>query len=187
VPLPNHARVRGRVNGGIDSRDLFRFDVRRRSALLLRVTGKPQITLVRDDGHRLASGDVPNLRIGAGRYYVAVEGSGRYTLTRSTRVITHAALAFNGRQRSAIDSGESARLALRLHPRVSGRGEVIVQRRDPIEGWQFVRRYRMRVREGIASVRFEPSSLGNYRAIGDFLGTRTAAPDEARMAWLHVR
>ena len=178
--LRNHRRVRASVNGGIDTRDLYRFDVRRRSALTLRLSGQPSLTLVRESGRRVR-GDLVDQRIAVGRYYVAVEGSGRYVLRLSLRAITRATLRFNGRYAATTRPGLTARLRMRVRPSVSGRAEATIERLDPIEGWQFLETRRFRVSEGRARLRFRPPSIGRYRAHGDFLGSRNAAPDATKL------
>jgi hypothetical protein len=94
--MHNHSEVTGTVNGGIDTRDLYRFDVTRRSALTLRLAGEPTLKLLRENGRGVGGGLIDRT-IAAGRYFVAVEGSGRYTLRLDLRTITVAAMSFNGR------------------------------------------------------------------------------------------
>jgi len=185
--LPNHSTVKGRVNGGIDARDLYRFDVSRRSAVRLSVRGGPVMTLVRDDGKGLGEGTLIDRTVGAGRYFVAVEGAGTYKLRRASGRVTRAELFFNGRRTATVEPGSPARLKVRVRPRVGGRAVISVEQFDPIDGWQFVKKYRPRVREGTAKVTFRPQDVGRYRALGTYKGTRTAAPDEARRALLRVQ
>jgi len=186
VHVRNHSRTTGTVNGGIDSRDLYRFDVTRRSSLTLRLVGQPTMTLLRENGRRV-NGTLTDRTVAAGRYFVAVEGSGRYTLRLGLRTVTVASMLFNGRRATTIGPGSSATLRLRVRPAVSGPGETLVERFDPVDGWQFLRTYRLRVTRGTSTVRFEPPSLGRYRARGSFLGTRLAAPDATSFAHLDVQ
>jgi hypothetical protein len=183
--LRNHTRVAGSVNGGIDTRDLYRFDVRRRSALTLRLSGEPSMTLVTENG-RQVGGDLVDQRVAAGRYYVAVQGSGRYVLRLSVRAITRASLRFNGRHAATTRPGSVAQLRMRVRPAVAGRAEATIERLDPIEGWQFLDARRFRVSEGKARLRFRPPSIGRYRAHGSFLGSRNAAPAATRFTYLTV-
>jgi hypothetical protein len=183
--LRNHRRFRGSVNGGIDTRDLYRFNVRRRSALTLSLRGGPSMTLVRANGRRVR-GDLVDQRVTVGRYYVAVQGSGRYVLRLSVRAITRASLQFNRRYAATTRPGSPAWLRMRVRPAVAGRAEVTIERLDPIEGWQFLENRRFRVSEGRARLRFRPPSIGRYRAHGDFLGSRNAAPDATRFTYLTV-
>jgi hypothetical protein len=185
--IGNNARVQGKVNGGIDARDLYRFDVTRRSTLTLNVNGGPTMRLVRDDGRRIGRGDYIERTVAAGRYFVAVQGEGRYTLKRVSRTITQASVTFNGRRSAKAAPGSSARLALRVRPAVDGPGMMVVERFDPIDGWQFTRRYQVMVRAGTATVTFVPPSVGRYRVTGEFKGSRIAAASYAGRAHLRVQ
>ncbi|MEZ5157300.1 MAG: hypothetical protein R2687_00560 [Candidatus Nanopelagicales bacterium] len=185
--IGNNAKVRGRVNGGIDSRDLYRFDVTRRSTLTLTVTGRPLLRLVRDDGRRIGRGDYIERNVAPGRYYVAVQGEGKYTLKRVSRTITKSAVTFNGRRKATTRPGSTTRLSLRVRPSVSGRGVMTLERLDPIDGWQFLRRYRVNVTAGSATVSFRPPSVGRYRVTGDYKGSRIAAASYAGTARLKVQ
>jgi len=188
VFIRNRARVRGRVNGRLDSVDLYRFDVLRRSALALSVSGGPELTLVRANGRRLEE-RTPSVRrtVRGGRYFVAVRGRGAYRLRRVSRTLTSSALRFNGRRRSSTAPGVTSSLALGVRPGVSGRARITVERFDPIDGWQFLRRYRVRVLGGLARVAFTPPSVGRYRARASFLGSPTANPSETGKAKLVVK
>lgn len=187
VFIGNNARVRGSVNGGIDFRDMYRFDVTRRSTLTLEVTGGPSLRLVRADGRRIGRGDVIERRVAAGRYFVAVEGDGRYTLTRVSRTITSSSVRFNGRRAATVQPGASARVTMSVRPAVSGPGVLVVERFDPLEGWQFAKRFRVQVVNGQATVAYTPPSVGRYRVTGDFSGTATAAASYAGRARLDVQ
>jgi hypothetical protein len=78
-------------------------------------------------------------------------------------------------------------LALNVRPGVSGRGVIRLERLDPVEGWQFLRRYNVRVSGGRASIAFTPPSVGHYRASSTYRGTRLASRAETGVAKLHVR
>lgn len=184
--IHNHEKVSGHVNGGIDTRDLYRFDVTRRSALRLALHGEPSMSLVRDDGVFIGSGNLVTGHIKAGRYYVAVSGSGDYTLRLGLRTITRSTLLVNGRRVATIRPSAQARLLLRVRPAVRGPSVITVERLDPIEGWQFLRHYRPRVVDGTARVRFAPPSIGRYRAYATYLGNRNAAPSDTGLVRLLV-
>ena len=187
ILIHNHAKILGSVNGGIDTRDLYRFDVTRRSALRLSLSGNPGMTLVRDDGQRLSEGNLIEGRLRAGRYYVAVSGTGKYTLRLALRTITSATLLVNGRHRATIGPKAVARILFQVRPAVSGPSLITVQRFDPIEGWQFLRTFKPKVIDGAARVRFDPPSVGRYRAFARYLGSRNAAPTNAGPARLLVQ
>lgn len=185
--IRNYARVRGRVNGELDSVDLYRFDVVRRSTLNLSVSGGPELTLLRERGKRIESNtDSVRRAVRAGRYFVAVRGSGRYRLRRISRAITHSALSFDGRRSATTSPGRTSALTLAVRPAVSGRARITVERFDPLSGWQFLRTYRVRVSGGRARVSFTPPSVGRYRARASFLGSRAASPSDTGVARLRV-
>jgi hypothetical protein len=185
--IANNARVRGSVNGGIDSRDLYRFDVTRRSTLMLTVNGGPRLRLMTDTGRRLGGGEYIDRRVAAGRYFVAVQGEGKYTLRRVSRTITNSSVRFNGSRKATVSPGTAARLSLQVRPSVSGPGVMEVERLDPVDGWQFLRRYRVDVQAGRATVSFSPPSVGRYRVFGEFKGSQVAASSDAGSATLRVQ
>ena len=187
VVIANHASMKGHVNGGIDTRDLYRFDVTHRSALTLGLSGLPTMTLVRDDGSRFGSGNVISRHVGAGRYVVAVSGSGRYTLRLALKTITTATLRVNHRHATTIGPRAAARLSLNVRPTATGPSLITVERFDPIAGWQFLRSYHPRVRNGSATVRFKPPTVGRYRAFASYLGSRDSAPAHTGRVWLRVQ
>jgi hypothetical protein len=187
ILIHNHAQTRGSVNGGIDTSDLYRFDVTRRSALTLSLSGSPSMTLVRDDGARMGSGNLVSRHLTAGRYFVEVSGSGRYTLQLALKTITGARLLVNGRHVATIRPRATARLSLRVRPGVAGPSLITVERFDPIAGWQFLRTFAPTVHRGSATVRFRPPSIGRYRASAEYLGTRDAAPSSTGLARLLVQ
>jgi hypothetical protein len=185
VFIRNNAKVRGKVNGRLDSVDLYRFDVVRRSSLLLRVSGGPELQLLSEHGRRLGSGSDIEGRIKPGRYFVAVRGEGKYRLRRISRAITHSVTLFNGHRKSHASPGSSVTLSLNVRPGVSGRGVILLERFDPLSGWQYVRRYRVNVSGGRAAVSFVPK-VGHYRAISEYRGSHIASPSSTGYAKLNV-
>ena len=177
--IRNNAKIRGKVNGGIDFRDLYRFDVTRRSTLTLSVSGGPTLRLVRENGSPVDRGDYIDRYVRAGRYYVAVQGDGKYTLKRVSRTITNTSVRVNARRSVTVSPGASIRLNLNVTPAVAGRGKMVVERFDPIDGWQFARRYWVTVNSGRGTASFNPPSVGRYRVFGEYKGTRIVAPSEA--------
>jgi hypothetical protein len=183
--IRNNAKVRGKVNGRLDSVDLYRFDVVRRSDLLLRLSGGPEMQLLSEGGRRFDRGNEIEGRIAPGRYFVAVRGEGKYRLRRVSRAITHASTTFNGSHKAHAVPGAAVTLALNVRPAVSGRGVILLERFDPLSGWQFVRRYRVNVSGGRAAVSFVPK-VGHYRAISEYRGSRIASPSSTDYAKLNV-
>lgn len=158
-----------------------------RSQLALNVSGGPSLELRTNTGRRLTSGSEIERVVKAGRYFVAVEGSGKYRLSRVSRVVTDSKIRFDGRRKTAVRPGVAVSLGLAVRPRVSGDSVITVWRRDPVAGWQFLRRYSPRVEQGRAKVTFRPPSVGRYRASGEFLRTRSSAASSTGLAKLSVR
>jgi hypothetical protein len=182
----------------IDVRDLYRFDVVRRSdvRISLGTGGRIDLVLLGEGGKRLACacderGPLEiSLRLKRGRYYASVEaqprGGGRYVLRKLARIITRTRASVEGRRRLTIRPGRSVTLAFHVGPDATGPLTVTVERRDPRFGWQFLRRFRTKAVDGRARVPFSPPSLGRYRIAAEFEGTGRFAPSESRFARLRV-
>lgn len=194
----NHARVRGTLDAtGVDVVDLYRFDVTRtsRTDLSLRSIGGDEMTieLLSESGRRLASGeDEIGLRTRRGRYFIVVRaGGGRtkgsYVLTRASKLLTSTRLTVNGRRSATVSPGRSVRLTGAVRPSASGPLEIVVERFDPLEGWQFQRSFRLRARGGRAVASYRPPSEGSYRARAVFKGTREAARSTSGLARFRVQ
>ena len=199
----NHARVRGRLNAtGIDVIDLYRFDVIRTSRTDLAVNSiggdDIDLLLLSESGRRIScacteeSDEEIALRTRRGRYYVAVAAGttrtkGSYVLTRASKLLTSTRLGVNGRRSATVPPGRSVRLTAGVSPSASGPVEIVVERFDPLEGWQFLRSFRTRARGGRATALLRPPSEGSYRARAVFKGTRDAARSTSRYARLKVR
>jgi hypothetical protein len=193
--IHNYDRVRGRLSGGgIDVVDLYRFDVKRRSALRVAVASKAgfQLALLKDSGGqlRISPGEI-RTRIAAGRYYLAVRAapgtSGSYTLTRLSRTLTKTRLTANGGGSTTVEPGEAVRLAVGLRPGTDGPVRLVIERFDPLEGWQFSSRYVVRTSAaGKAAISWEPPSVGRYRVLASFRGTRGFSPSVSALARVHV-
>lgn len=69
-----------------------------------------------------------------------------------------------------------------MTPAVGGPATAVIERFDPLAGFQFLRRVRVRVAGGRASVGFRPPAPGRYRAQATFDGTRAAASSESGFA-----
>lgn len=190
--------TQGSLRGGqIDAVDLYRFDIVRRSNVDLNLgvaddTDDFDLQLLRQGGRLLecACGEEADSEIQRqlrpGRYYVAVRtgpgDAGRYTLTRSVRTITRTQVRFNGRRKLQARPGREVSIRTRVRPGVDGPVTIVVERFDPLFGFQFERIYRTRASDGRASVTFLPRAVGRYRASAVFEGTRSAAPSETKVA-----
>ena len=195
----NDSRVSGELGADrIDVVDLYRFDVRRRSTLDLglRTTKAFDLVLLDDRGKQIecaCSGEGAQSiarRISRGRYFAAVRAqrgaSGRYTLSRLSRVITRTRIRIDGGRSSQSRPGEAVRLSVDVKPLVGGPLMLTIERFDPLAGWLFVSRVRTRAINGEQVVPFTPSDVGRWRARARFRGTRTAAPSGTHWARLLV-
>jgi hypothetical protein len=64
---------------------------------------------------------------------------------------------------------------------------VRIERFDPLEGWQFSRRYLVVTdRDGKKVIAWEPPSVGRYRLIANFRGTRRSSPSGSDYVKVHV-
>jgi hypothetical protein len=201
VFLRNFARKRGRLNGRrIDVVDLFRFDVTARSELTLDLRTRGDrafsVQLLNDRGRRIqcacfdTGGTQLRRRLARGRYFAAVRARdharGAYTLRRISRTITRTRIAIAGRTHARIAPGRPTIVSATVSPAVSGPVSVVVERFDPLAGWQFLRRFATRAVGGRASIAWRPPSVGRFRARAHFAGTRGAAASDSGLATLHV-
>src|SRR4051795_1242369 len=194
--IANYAHVHGALDGGaLDVLDLYRFDVLRRSSLRLGVTSKAgfELQLLRGKGHLLRSSTVEiRTTVPAGPYYLAVRAtpraSGPYTLTRLSRTLTRTVLSANHHSRTTVEPGDNVRLGVAVKPGDHRPVIVVIERFDPLEGWQFSRRYFVKTdRDGKAAIDWEPPSVGRYRAIASFKGTRRSALSTSDYVKVHVQ
>jgi hypothetical protein len=182
IPIANHSRVRAALRGSrIDAVDLYRFDVTKRSVtfvdLKTNVDGF-RIVLLTERGRGLGV-DPTSVHRGLrpGHYYIAVRASGNasgtYTLTRSSRVITRTRVTFGDGETSP--PGQSLAIRSETTPGESGPVRFVVERYDPLAGWQFARRIETSASGGHASASFLPPGPGVYRVKAAFKGTRDVA------------
>jgi len=199
VFIRNDQTLAGALSGSrIDAIDLYRFDVTKRSTLNLRLAtqGRFDLVLLNDNGRRLECscfGDGEqeiSRRISPGRYFAAVRAqssaNGSYRLTRISRALTSTRILINGASGAQVSPGTTVRLGVRVSPGISGPVTILVERFDPLSGYQFYSRYQTRSGGGTASVGFTPPSVGRWRARAVFKGTRIAATSESGYARLLV-
>lgn len=196
--LGNDRTVTGLLEGNkVDVVDLYRFSVSRRSDLTLALSGSGfELSLVTDRGRSVSIGSPDeesgesSTRLSPGRYFIAVRATGgsfgRYRLRRLTRTITRTSVRIDGRASRAVRPGATVRLGTRVRPGVAGPVTLVVQRFDPLAGWQFAQRYRVQARRGAASVLFRPPAVGRWRVRATFEGTRRTSPSESGFARLLV-
>lgn len=193
--IHNYDSVRGRLSGGgIDVVDLYRFDVKRRSALRVVVASKAgfELNLLKDTGHvlRTSTGEI-RTRIPRGRYYLAVRAAprtfGSYTLSRLSRTLTRTRITANGGNSDTVRPNSTVELGIAVKPGDDGPVRVVIERFDPLEGWQFSRRYIVRTSiTGRRSIAWQPPSVGRYRVQANFRGTRGFSPSHSGFARVHV-
>ena len=192
----NYERVRGHVGPRrADVVDLHRFYVHRRSDATLRFSapGELRLELRNVRGRLIATGFGEEIRtvLRRGRYYATVrstsaEGS-EYTLRPAIRTVTSAGIGINGRREAVISPGQAATVGVRVRPPASGRITIVVERLDPLEGWQFHRRFVRRTGSGRATATFVPRRPGRFRASASYSGSRLSAPSETGYAYVSAR
>ena len=64
---------------------------------------------------------------------------------------------------------------------------ILVERLDPLEGWQFHRRVVRRSGSGRAVASFVPRRPGRFRASAVYSGSRLWAPSETGYAYVSAR
>src|SRR5919202_1746914 len=196
LELRNFARTNGALNGrGVDGVDLYRFDVTSRSELTLALStrGSPtfDVVLLNDRGREIAStrsdsgGTELRRRLRPGRFFAAVPAGpgarGRNTPRRVSRTHTRTRISIAGGRRQS-PPGATVQITVDVRPAVAGPATVVIERLDPLAGFQFLRRVRVRVASGRASVGFRPPAPGRYRAQATFEGTRGAASSASGFA-----
>jgi hypothetical protein len=191
--IRNYARVRGSLDStAIDVVDLYRFDVTRKSVLELSLQTEQnfRVTLVTGGGKRLASGDAVSRRVKPGRYFAIVRAgrraAGAYRLTRVSRAITRTRALVEGRRSAVVSPGGTASLSAKVTPGVAGPVVIVVERFDPVDGWQFARQFRVRASGGTATVGFR-GEVGRYRFRAEFRGTRGASPSKSGTAFFRIQ
>ncbi len=195
IPIANHARVRAALRGSrIDAVDLYRFDVTERSVtfvdLKTNVDGF-RIVLLTQRGRRLGSDSSAVHRgLRPGHYYIAVRTSGTasgvYTLIRDSRVITRTKATFEGSGDEPATPGHALAISSETTPAASGPVRFVVERYDPIGGWQFARRIETHASGGHASGSYLPPGQGVYRVKAAFQGTRDAAKSVSGWTYAEV-
>jgi hypothetical protein len=201
ILLRNLSHYTGFLYGNLDSDvRLFRFDVTSRSDLTLFLQTASDasfdLKLLNDQGRYLqcdcgSSGEETIRRQTApGRYFAVVQAenfeSGPFTLSRQSRTITHARIAFDGFGYEQIAPGASTRVTVTITPAVSGPVTIELEYFDPVERWQFRGSYDVPAVDGVALLPFTPPDIGRWRVIASYNGTRSAAPAMSRWANLLV-
>jgi len=200
APLGNRQTRRGSLNGrGLDVVDLYRFDVQTESdvTVRLRAPGSASFDLqvLGETGRRLgcacgASGSQElTTRLSPGHYFAVVHARrftrGGYRLLLLVRQITTTKVTFGS---GSASPRQAATIVAHVSLATAGRVSILVDRFDPLTGWQFARRYRVALRAGgTASATFVPPTIGRWRARAFYFGTPTSSPSKSGFATLVVR
>jgi hypothetical protein len=197
VALPNYAKAAGHLSGNhVGVVRLYRFDVTARSDLQLDLHAggsRPFDLQLRSESGRIldcACGDEGSQTLTAitrpGRYYVAVKArdfsSGRFTLLRRSRAITHTQLRIDGARYSVRPPGDAVTVALAISADAGGLATVEIDRFDPVSGWQYNRTVTVHVSDGEGSFTLTPPSTGQWLMHASFLGSHGFSPSESRGA-----
>jgi hypothetical protein len=204
VLLQNGERRRGALAGShIDVVDLYRFDVEHRSDVTIGFDHSRglafEVQLLGADGQRLGragsetGGGKLRRQLDEGQYYFALralhQSAGRYRVGLLVREITTTSVMYNGSPDAVSTLGDSVALQVTVTPQAAAGGVVRLQldRFDPIEGWQFVRTFTVRVGSGGATVSWRPTAVGRWRIHAVYMGTRAASPSSSGYAYLAVK
>jgi hypothetical protein len=187
VLLQNRRTARASLDPAqLDVRDVYHFDVERRSDVRIAVTGGIRFQLVRDDGARLGTFATATRRLEPGRYVVAVsaavgEPGVRYSLSLLVREITTTTLRLAAPR---VALGATVELRPSVTNASSGLVELQIDRFDPLTGWHFHRLLRLAAG---SSASWRPPAEGRWRIRASYRGTVAASPSRSGYALLEVR
>ena len=173
VTLATGAWRDGRLDPvGTDQLDMYRFVVSERSDVTI-LLGKPWSTtvtlqLLRDIGDSVAAGHAIRRPLGPGTYYVIVHapaGSApvHYRLLLRERGVSR--LTTPVPQNGTTPLGVPVPLSARIGKPAGHVAELEIDRFDPIDGWQYLRTYRLPIdAAAVATLTWSPPRVGWYRA-----------------------
>lgn len=202
--LTNGQFVRGGIAGrGLDTLDLYRFDVPRPNELTTldlrqQATVGLDLLILNETGGRLAcacSGkgrQVLREHLSQGRYYAAVRSrsrsSGAYGLQLFVRDVTTSSIAALGLPYAETQPGQGVPLTVQVTSASHG-GPVRIEidRFDPLSGWHFSAVVAGQVgTDGRYVTSWVPSTVGHWRARVRFLGTPFSSYSESGYVRIHV-
>lgn len=201
ILLPNLSTYKGYLRGNVDDDvRLLRFDVTRRSDLTLFLEADSNapfdLKLLTDQGRYLQCNcgstgeDTIRRQILPGRYFVVVQAekfwSASFTLSLKVRLITHVNVRFDNTAYEEIAPGRVTRITANVTPAVDGPVTVQVDAFDPVERWQFYRRFHVTAVHGVAQILFLPPHIGRWRAAVSYDGSSTASPATSGVAEILV-
>jgi hypothetical protein len=198
IGLGNYAHAHGYLDGSrVSVLRLYRLDVTSHSNLTLRLIAPSSADF--NLQLRNQNGDVIECQCGGsgsqtlqhqlqpGRYYAVVSvrdaTAGSFTLVRESRTITSTSLSFTTAHATA---GQGLGIEVKVSPAASGPVTVIIERFDPVFGWQFYRQVNAFASDGLASIPFTPPAVGRWRAKATYGGSRTASPSAVGFSYLLV-
>jgi hypothetical protein len=198
LALPNYAQASGYLSGrSVRVLRLYRMEITSHSNLTLKLAAPRSAAFklqLRNQGGELIECDCEGTgsqtlqhQLFPGTYYAVVavrEGTaGAFTLLRQSRTITSTSISFSDAKASA---GEPLAIDVKVSPAASGPARVVIERFDPVFGWQFYRQAQAFVGEGLASVPFLAPSVGMWRAKATYEGSLTASPSAVGFTYLLV-
>lgn len=204
VKLTNGEFVKGSIFGrGIDTVDLYRFDVPRENELAtLDLRQKPTVgldlLLLNETGRRMACACTGKGRqalrehIPAGRYYAAVrsrsKSSGAYDLQLFVRDVTATSVLAGGTSFTEVPPATPVTITVSVSSASHG-GPVRLEidQFDPLAGWHFSKVIPGQVgADGTFVTQWVPPAVGHWRAKARFVGTPFSSFSESGYARIHV-
>jgi dipeptidyl aminopeptidase/acylaminoacyl peptidase len=184
----------GSVSGrGLDVVDLYRFQVLHPSVVRLGLDSGASLSLALTS---LSGSEIAQAQAGTelvktlepATYLVAVKASGRtagsYRLNLLVRAVTKTTITVGTARKVTIPVGQSVVLKTATTPAPAG-GQVAIRLdyEDPLAGWVFRKLWQVAPE---ASVTFTPPSVGTWRVIASFRGTRFSNPSRAEYTTIVV-
>jgi hypothetical protein len=198
ITLPNY----GRAGGYLSARSaqvlrLYRMEVTSHSNLTLKLrapeSAELKLQLRNQSGHVIecncegSGSQTLTHQLVPGTYYavVSVRGdtAGDFTLVRESRTITSTSISFSSAKAAP---GAALGIDVKVAPAESGPISVVIERFDPVFGWQFYREVHAFASAGLASVPFTPPAVGSWRAKANYEGSSTASPSAVGFTYLIV-
>jgi hypothetical protein len=187
VPLADGQTRTGSVTGrGVDVVDLYRFQILHPSVVRIGLASGAalSLTLTSLSGSQLAATQAGTDLVktfGAGTYLATVKApghvAGSYRLSLLVRAVTKTTLTVGRARHVTIPVGQSVVLTTSTSPAPTG-GQVAIRLDydDPLSGWVFRKLWEVAPQ---ASVTFTPPSVGTWRVIASFRGTRSSNPSRS--------
>jgi hypothetical protein len=198
IALSNYGRARGYLSArSAQVLRLYRMEVTSHSNLTLKLSAPAsaelKLQLRNQSGHVIecncegSGSQTLTHQLVPGTYYavVSVHGdtAGSFTLVRESRTITATSISFSSAKAAP---GAALGIDVKVAPAESGPVSVVIERFDPVFGWQFYREAHAFASAGLASVPFTPPAVGSWRAKANYEGSSTASPSAVGFTYLIV-